>query len=65
MEADEIGGASPDQVARLIERVVETPSPRMRYTAGPLIQRLEAALKNRVPWWLYEWALAKYYKLSQ
>jgi NAD(P)-dependent dehydrogenase (short-subunit alcohol dehydrogenase family) len=64
MEADEARGALPDQVAQLVGRIVETPSPRLRYTVGPAIQRLEAALKIRVPWRLYEWVLAQYYKLD-
>ena len=64
MEADERRGGAPEQVAWLVERIVETRSPRLRYTVGPVVQRIEAALKTRVPWWFYEWALAKYYRLS-
>ena len=64
MEADERRGGAPEQVAWLVERIVETRSPRLRYTVGPAVQRIEAALKTRVPWWFYEWALTKYYKLS-
>ena len=36
----------------------------MRYTVGPAMQRLEAALKVRAPWPLYEWAVTAYYQLS-
>lgn len=64
MEADERRGGSPEQIAWLVERIVQTRSPRLRYTVGPAIQRLEAALKIRAPWQLYEWAVAAYYKLS-
>lgn len=64
MEADERRGGSPEQIAWLVERIVQTRSPRLHYTVGPAIQRLEAALKIRAPWQLYEWAVAAYYKLS-
>jgi hypothetical protein len=60
MEADERRGGAPEQVAWLVERIVEARSPRLRYTVGPAVQRIEAALKTRVPWRLYEWTLAQY-----
>jgi len=64
MEADEMNGPSPESVARLLEHIIETPAPRLRYTVGPTLERIEAALKGWVPAWLFEWGLAKYYKLS-
>jgi NAD(P)-dependent dehydrogenase (short-subunit alcohol dehydrogenase family) len=64
MEADESRGANPTQVAHLVERIIENPSPRMRYTVGPLIQRIEVTLKQIVPSWLYERVISRYYRLG-
>jgi len=64
MEADELKGADPIQVARLVEKIIETPSPRLRYTAGPALQRLALVLKRFAPQRLFEWGLRTYYKLD-
>jgi NAD(P)-dependent dehydrogenase (short-subunit alcohol dehydrogenase family) len=65
MENDERNGQAPIQVARLLEKVLRDPSPRLSYTVGPLSQRVAVALKKIVPSWFFEWGLAKYYKLDQ
>ncbi len=64
MEADERKGADPILIARLVEKIIETPSPRLRYTTGPALQRLALALKRFAPHRLFEWGLRKYYKLD-
>jgi len=63
MEADEMNGPAPERIARLLKCIIETPSPRLRYTVGPALERIETALKKWVPSQLFEWGLAKYYKL--
>jgi len=63
MEADERNGPLPECVARLLARIIETRSPRLRYTVGPTLERIGVALKHHTPWRLYEAAFARYYKL--
>jgi NAD(P)-dependent dehydrogenase (short-subunit alcohol dehydrogenase family) len=63
VEHDERNGASPELVARLVERILRTRSPRVRYTAGAAFQRLAAGLKRILPSRLSEWGLMKYYRL--
>jgi len=65
MEADERQGSDPVKIAHLLTKIIENPSPRLRYTAGPAFQRIVVvALKKIVPARLFEWGLSKYYKLS-
>jgi NAD(P)-dependent dehydrogenase (short-subunit alcohol dehydrogenase family) len=64
MEASELGGSDPIRIARLLEKVLENPSPRLRYTVGPLFQRVAIALKQVVPSQLFQWGLAKYLRLG-
>lgn len=64
MEQDEMGGASPARVARLLERIITNPSPRFRYTVGPAHEQLAIAAKKLLPYPLFEWVVAKYYRLG-
>jgi NAD(P)-dependent dehydrogenase (short-subunit alcohol dehydrogenase family) len=63
MEHDEQQGGSPDKVARLIEHIIRTPSPRLRYSVGPLAEKAAVLLKKVVPSRLFERGLMAYYKL--
>lgn len=65
MENDERNGQDPIWVAHLLDSILRDPSPELRYRVGPLSQRLAVTLKNIVPAWLFEWGIAKYYKLDQ
>ena len=64
MEHDELNGASPDEIARLLERIINTRSLRLRYTTGPLSERLALRLKPFIPARLFEWAITRYYQLN-
>jgi NAD(P)-dependent dehydrogenase (short-subunit alcohol dehydrogenase family) len=64
MEADETGGPSPEKVAPLVERIINARSPRLRYTVGPLFEKVALGLKRFFPARLFEWGLMKYYKLG-
>ena len=64
VEKDERGGASPDAIARLVARILSKRSPRVRYTVGPVAQKLAAALKRILPSKWFEWALSKYYGVN-
>lgn len=63
MERDERTGGHPEAVAVLLERILRSPSPAPRYRVGPAFQRLAAVLKGILPDRLFEWALAKYYRI--
>jgi len=60
-EADERAGPAPVVVARRIRKILETSSPRVRYTVGQPFQRLAGHLKLVLPDRLYERFLAIYY----
>lgn len=62
-ERDERTGGHPEAVAVLLERILHSPSPAPRYRVGPAFQRLAAVLKGLLPDRLFEWALAKYYRI--
>lgn len=64
MAADEQGGPAPDRIARLVLRVINTRNPRLRYTAGPTLQRAAIWLKRLFPYALIETILKVYYGLK-
>ena len=63
IEHDELGGGSPEQIARLVGRLVAAGPSRLRYPVAPLFQKLPLVLKVLLPSRLFEWILMKYYKL--
>jgi len=63
VEHDERSGGSPEAVAALLERIIRSSNPAPRYRVGPAFQRLAAILKGILPARLFEWALAKYYRI--
>jgi len=63
VEADERGGATPEIIGRLVVRIAETRSPRLRYTVGPVFQRVAVRLKSMLPARVFEWGLRTYYKI--
>lgn len=64
-EADEMHGAAPEAVARLVAHVLNSASPRVRYSVGSASQRAAAALKGVLPSRLFEWGLMHYYRIGQ
>lgn len=63
IEKDERNGIPPKRVARLLERIIEHPSPKLRYRVGSFDQKLAAALKGLVPDRLFEQILMRNYDL--
>jgi NAD(P)-dependent dehydrogenase (short-subunit alcohol dehydrogenase family) len=61
---DEMNGHDPAAIARLVERIIANPSPKLRYTVGPPFQRLSPRLKAVFPHKLTEWLTLRYFKLS-
>src|SRR5689334_9041391 len=54
MREEEQQGKVPYPVAKLVERIIHSPSPRLRYTVGPFGERLGPKLKSVLPYRLYE-----------
>jgi NAD(P)-dependent dehydrogenase (short-subunit alcohol dehydrogenase family) len=64
MREEEKNGKAPVPVARLAERIINDPSPRLRYTVGPFGERLGPKLKSILPYRIYEYLFMKHYKLA-
>jgi NAD(P)-dependent dehydrogenase (short-subunit alcohol dehydrogenase family) len=64
MREEEKNGKIPVPVARLVEKIINDPSPRLRYTVGPFGERLGPALKSILPYRVYEYLFMKHYKLA-
>jgi len=58
-EKDESKAPSPEPVAYLVERILRTSSPPLRYTVGMVGQRIVVPLKRLLPQRLFEWTLCK------
>ena len=63
-ESDEESGSSPERIARLLYRILQDSSPKVRYSTGEASQRAAAILKGILPSKLFEWGLMKYYKVQ-
>jgi NAD(P)-dependent dehydrogenase (short-subunit alcohol dehydrogenase family) len=62
IERDEETGASPEAVARLLERILRSRSPRLRYPVASASQRFAAAAHKVMPGALFERLLTQYYR---
>ena len=63
MENDEQNGPPPSNLARLLEKILQTPSPALRYPAGKLSNRMAVKLKAILPGRVFEWLMMKAYTL--
>jgi NAD(P)-dependent dehydrogenase (short-subunit alcohol dehydrogenase family) len=61
---DEQSGPGPQQIARLLYRIVNKRNPRLRYTIGPVAQRAAAWLKRLGPNSILEHSMRTYYGLD-
>lgn len=61
---DEQSGPGPEQIARLLHRIVSHPNPRLRYTIGPAPQRAAVWLKRLTPNSLVEYIMRTYYGIN-
>jgi len=62
---DEQNGPGPEIVAQLVNRVVNTRNPRLRYTVGPPVQRMAVWMKRLLPNAAMEYGMRKYYGLDR
>ncbi len=63
MENEERNGKDPHQLALLVEKIINQPNPKVRYTIGKLEQRFSTLYKRWAPSLMYERSFMKYYKL--
>ena len=63
MENDEQNGPPPVEVALLLEKILQNPTPALRYPVGKLSDRFAAKLKDFLPGKVFEWLVMKTYKL--
>lgn len=64
MQKDEQNGPLPDHLARLVEKIIHTEQPRLRYTFAPFTQKSALLLKKVLPQKMFEASLMKYYKIK-
>jgi NAD(P)-dependent dehydrogenase (short-subunit alcohol dehydrogenase family) len=62
-EKEEANGDDPTNVARLVSRIVDKKSPRLRYSVGPAGERVVPALKQILPHKVYQWLFMKHYDI--
>jgi NAD(P)-dependent dehydrogenase (short-subunit alcohol dehydrogenase family) len=65
MEASELSGPEPDPIARLVLRIIKTPSPKLRYHIAPAPKNLMPALKRILPWSAIEKIIASNYGINR
>lgn len=63
MARDEEEGPPPSVVAELVEDIIRSSSPRLRYRAGPFMEKVAVILKALLPARLFEWGLMRYYRV--
>lgn len=63
--SDEENGPGPENVARVLWKIVNTPSPRLRYTVGPAVQCVAVWLKRLLPNGMLEYGMRRYYGLDR
>ncbi|UJH67563.1 SDR family oxidoreductase [Allomuricauda sp. SCSIO 65647] len=56
-------GADPQQVAKMVYRVIQKKNPRVHYLVGAFMQKLSIVLKKILPGKVYERLLLNHYKL--
>jgi len=63
MENEERNGFPPIRLAALVEKIINNPNPKVRYTTGKLEQRFSTLYKRWAPSRMFEKSFMKYYKL--
>lgn len=57
-------GGDPQEMAKAILRIIETPKPAVRYKVGPAMQKFSLVLKKVLPSKMYEKILMNHYKIK-
>ncbi len=61
-EHDERAGPGPEGVARTVERILRSRSPRLRYRVASVLQQAAVVAKNVLPGGMFEWVMRMYYR---
>jgi short-subunit dehydrogenase len=64
IESEERRGYSPENVARVVRKIVKHPAPRLRYCVGSPLQKSSIWLKKILPGGLFEWIIKTFYKVD-
>ncbi|MCM2284387.1 MAG: SDR family oxidoreductase [Desulfobacula sp.] len=64
IEHDEQKGQPPQKIACLIEKIINTPNPRLRYAVGAVDQKFSIFLKQILPNRWFDQIIMSYYKLK-
>lgn len=62
IEKDEYNGCNPIILAKSIERIINNPSPKLRYIVGSKTQKLSVKLKKILPQRIFEKIIMNHYK---
>lgn len=62
IEHDENNGSYPQDLAKLIHKIIMTKRPKLRYTVGKFDQRLSTVVKKILPGRMFEKIIESYYK---
>ncbi|MFQ6612575.1 MAG: SDR family oxidoreductase [Fidelibacterota bacterium] len=64
MEQDETQGDDPLKIARLVEQILTTTDPRLRYRVGAFTQKLAVSLKAVLPNRVFDWLIMNHYSID-
>ena len=63
MDAHVDSGSNPDEMARVIHQIIQTPNPKVHYKVGSFLQKFSIVLKRILSDKVYEKILMNHYKL--
>lgn len=63
IENDENSGQAPKLIGKLIDKIINSSNPRLRYTVGAFDQRLSVLLKRLLSNRFFDWIIMKHYKV--
>ncbi len=63
IESDETNGDDPTKIAVLIDRILCSSNPKMRYRVGSLSQKFSVTLKKIIPDKLFAWIIRDHYQV--
>lgn len=64
MERDELHGPPPEQIGPLVEKIITTDLPQLRYVIGPLSERMIVFMKRVLPSTWLAWLIRQYYQIK-
>ena len=64
MESGERNGPPPEKLALLIERIINNPRPKVRYTVGMFMQTFAVLVKRVIPASSFEWLIMKTFNIK-